>query len=151
MSGRPKQQVFVYNTEGKFIKAYESVSEFNKTYYPNDIGKRPLVVNSDGIKQFNDNLVACYTRIGRDRIVSIIRKSNSIFCKDFSKFNNRKVEALNLKNETIATFKNLRIAAEITKLPVSTIYKQVELSKGSTPKTELIFRYKQNEIQRNRR
>ena len=146
MSGRPKQQVFVYNTDGKFIKAYESRSEFNRIYYPNDSGKRPLVVNKYGFKLFtnsNEELVACYTRIGRDKLVRLIKESKSIFCKDFSKFNNRKVKLLNLKGEVIADFKNLRIAAELTKVPLSTIYGQLESPEIDSPHIDLIFKYKE--------
>ena len=136
MSGRPKQNVFQYDTNGKFIKSYECINDARKRYYFNDKGKRPMFTEKD-YHVLPDNTYLVTERIGRDAIKLLVKKSKS----EFIKINEEKtIKLFNLDNREIARFASISIAHKLTNIPISTIFHQVNDGKGFT-KTDLIFKY----------
>lgn len=149
MSGRPKNKVYHYTEDGKFIKVFNCENDVKREYYPNT--NRPLFVrqssNKDGKKyyynyetiQLLDNTIISKIRIGREGVRDFIKKSKSPFTN--IQDNERIIEAYNLDNKVIATFKGLHVASKMTNIPASTIHHQVTRNSKHT-QSDLIFRYK---------
>lgn len=139
MSGRPKQRVYEYSKDGKFLGTYESQAEARGKYYPNDIGKRPLFEYDDYHILNNEN-VLCRERLGRTGIKRLYKRLNNQFITDETE----PIKVINLDNEVIARFKNIRIAYRITNVPYGTIHSQLNSKKKVDPyftKEGLLFRY----------
>lgn len=149
MSGRPKQKAYHYDNNGKFIKEYSCMNEIRQEYYSSDSGKRPLfrtnarnqdgsykIVEKDYI-QLPDNTFVTKSRVGRIGIKDIKRRINNPFLG----IEERTIEAYNLDNKIVATFKGLKIAANLTNIPYGTIVSQLEKGQGKFSDRGLIFKY----------
>ncbi len=143
-SGKEKQKLYLYNKDGKYLKTYESQSDFRNEYFPEDKNKRPLF-DSKRWKHFKYDVLpdGCYYsnyRIGRDNLLKFERISNSKYC-----FNNAKhdkaVEVFNLLHEKIGEFKSIHLAHLLTGENKSNIYRDCNKCKGE-PKSEYYFKYK---------
>lgn len=123
MAGRKKKQIRVYNNEGKFIETFDSQTDCLKIYFPNDISKRPLLVNNIKIlslyhkKEINvkygtiDNKLYFFDKaINRDDVVYIHKISISKYCK---KEKEKTIEVYNIQDEKIAEFRSLRLLTKM--------------------------------------
>jgi len=141
--GQEKIKLYHYDSNGKFIKEFDCMSDLRKEYFSQDIGKRPLC-RSKRWQLFNydilpDNTYYSNYRIGRDKLLKLERVVNSSYCVN-NTTDNTIVKMYNLLNEEVATFKNIHIASLATKIPQSTIYYSCNEGKGM-PKEEIYFKY----------
>jgi hypothetical protein len=151
MSGKPKQQVFVYTFDGKYLERFSSESEFRQTYYPTDIGKRPIFCWKElefiYHINFSREIIAFKERPGRDKIKLILAIHNSEYCKD-SDYNNIPVQVFNLKGELIAEFRSQRLLSKFMPSRQSSINNALTQSrhtgkyKVANPEGGLFFKYK---------
>lgn len=145
--GRPKQKIYLYDSEGKFIKKYESTTEFLKENFPDDKGKRPIkntrrwkLYNYDVLP--NGNFFASY-KIGREKLNQYEAIVNSKYCVNLTR-TEKVVEAYNMLDEKIAEFKNAYIANLITGRPSSSIIRDCREKKGNKVlQKEIYFKYKE--------
>lgn len=149
MSGRPRNKVYHYTQDGRFIKMFDCENDVKREYYPNT--NRPLFVrqssNRDGkVYHYNyetiqlpDDTIISKIRIGREGVRNFIKKSKSSFTNISD--NEKVIEVYNLDNKVIATFKGLHVASKITNISASTIHHQVTRNSKHT-QSDLIFKYK---------
>lgn len=148
--GRTKIKVFEYNLEGKYLRKWDSESEFRSNYYSSDSGKRPIFEKElKGFKYHitHNDTIALKERPGRDFIRFIIRVDKSKFC---NMRNNQGAEKpivmFNLKDEAIAEFSSLRLCELLLNIPRETIVSQLsrgfKKTKGLTG--DFYFEYKNN-------
>lgn len=91
MSGKAKVEIFVYNNKGHFIESFDSQTSFRKQYFPEDIGKRPLLIHKERFKSLykkediqirygcNNDLYFFEERVYREDVVFLDRIHNSEF------------------------------------------------------------------------
>ena len=150
MSVRPKNKVYHYTPEGKYLKTFESESELRREYYSTDNGNRPIfnrvARNKGKIYHYNnvtavlpDGSIVSRERIGRTGVLDYIRKRESPYT-NISK-EEPLIEVINLDNSIIAMFKGAYIASKMTGIHQSTIHHQVTRG-NKTSHSGLIFRYK---------
>lgn len=152
MSGRPKNKVYHYTEDGKFIKTFECENDVRKEYYSKDRGQRPLFIRRSGtgvgnkVYYYNDTTItlpdgtiASKERIGRDGVFNYIKKSNSSYVGIAD--TERVINVSNLDGKVIATFKGLYVASLMTGIPKGTIHHQINKGTKSS-QSDLIFRYK---------
>ncbi len=150
MSGRPKQKAYHYDNNGKFIKEYSCIDDIRKEYYSSDIGMRPLfkinvripgggykIVVKDYI-ELPDKTFATISRIGRAGIRDINKRINNPFINN----ENKLFDILNLDNEIIATFSNIKVASVLLNKSISSIHSRLN-KKGIIDSSDgLTFKYK---------
>jgi hypothetical protein len=132
MSGRPKQRVFQYNENGKFLKYWDCKNDFRKEYFPADIGIRPLFTEGD-IMVMEDNTIASISRIGRVGVKAFLKRYRSPYVDRkwlHGTFDNKKVVAYNLDNEKIAEFKDWDFACKLMNISRNTLNSRIR--NGST-------------------
>lgn len=140
--GKEKIKIYHYDKNGKFLKEFDSIASLRKTYFSEDKGKRPLLVNRRSVYNYDilpDGTFYANWRIGRERLLKYEKIINSKYC-----FNNtttdKKVAVYNLLGEKIAVCANIYLTSLLTKEPYSTIVHSCEEGKGFTHK-ELIYKY----------
>lgn len=118
--GRLKQEVYLYDTDGKYLRSFESCSEFARTFqFPENLFSRDFEVY-----EFEDGRVAATYRIGRKGIESWRRYKKSEYTKEYrgrkiaetvykETDSLKEVELINLDGEVIATFKNEYFAKKL--------------------------------------
>lgn len=150
MSGRNPNKVYVYDEEGKYICMFESMVEFRKVYYPEDVGKRPLFTHEElGVKYHymeDIQLIAVTDRsVGRDNLKKIMAIHNSEYCKKQDHADTKTVQVFNIKNELIAEFKNQRLLTKMMPhINESTVSRQLNNKNvKSYNKLGLLFKYKE--------
>lgn len=150
MSGRNPNKVYVYDEEGKYICMFESMVEFRKVYYPEDVGKRPLFTHEElGVKYHymeDIQLIAVTDRsVGRDNLKKIMAIHNSEYCKKQDHVDTKTVQVFNIKNELIAEFKNQRLLTKMMPhINESTVSRQLNNKNvKSYNKLGLLFKYKE--------
>jgi hypothetical protein len=153
MAGRLKIKCYEYNPEGKYLQEYESIQEVRAKYFPDDLGKRPLLETGkeDYFQLDNENFIANY-RIGRDNLRKLEKIRNCLYCSTNNNRDDKEIEVFNLRGELIATFKNAYITSLITKIPSSTLHHRLysrDKSKNTQNRDNLVFKYKQNGGRRN--
>lgn len=150
MSGKPKQKAYHYDNDGKFIKEYSCMEEIRKEYYSSDKGKRPLfvtnakipngtykVITKDYLK-LPDNTFATKERIGREGIRKINKRINNPFINNENKY----FDILNLDNEVIASFNNIKVAAVLLNKSVSNIHSRLKKQGIIDSSDGLTFKYR---------
>lgn len=152
MAGRDPLKVYVYDEKGSYICMFDSMVEFRKVYYPNDIGKRPLFKHEEFDIKYHYmedlELIAVTNRAaGRDLLKRIIAVHNSEYCKkEDENSDKRPILVYNLKNECIAEFKNLRILHKLMPhIHLTTVSRQLNsttLNPKSHNEIGLFFVYK---------
>jgi hypothetical protein len=150
MGGHKPQEVIVYNTKGKYIRTFESISEFRQMYYPNTKGTVPLFLTSElGEKyEYLDklDLIGVLNKIGREKIKKILAIHNCTFCKNRDNLpSEQPIICLNRKGEIIAEFKTLRLLKKLMPhIPEPTLTHQLNNKKnvGKNRYTSLLFQYK---------
>ena len=144
MGGREKIYVFYYDAEGKFIKKFESLSDFaRETGYQTNV-----FINSGYNKetvQLKDGNFASTIRIGRDGIRELKKYLNNEYvghgkalAKGKAKANNENYRILvyDLDGDLIATFENKFIAVKFGIDGRHINYEGNYISKGFTIKLE---------------
>jgi hypothetical protein len=113
MGGKSKIKLHVYYGDGSYKESFDSISEFRADYYPNDIGKRPILTyNEKGVnyhysKEGDWFVTDC--RPGREAIKHIIAIHESEYCKLQDNVDNKPVRVFNLRGDLIAEFKSVRL------------------------------------------
>jgi hypothetical protein len=141
MSGRTKQKVYQYeyNTYGKFIKSYDSISEVRRIYFFKDSGKRPLLANNTSYKILSDNTIISKERIGREGVVNIIKRENNKYINLGNLI--KPVKVYNLDNKLIAEFISPTLTSKIMNIPLPTLYHKLNNSKNAFDWEGLKFTY----------
>lgn len=145
-SGREKINLYHYDSDGKFLKTWDSQQELRNEYFPNESGKRPLI-NNKRWKLFQydvlpDGTFYCLERLGREKIKKYERIFNSKYCVSYdTKSKEKAVEVYNLCHEKIGEFKSAYLAHLLLNIPLSTITKSADSGKGQS-KNDLYFKYK---------
>jgi hypothetical protein len=155
MAGRPKVKVYAYSEEGPFLKAYPSMVEFRKDYYPTDSSKRPLFTYRERQVDYHYNaaegVIATTARPGRELIKLIAAIHHSEFCKlqDTPTITKQKaVIVKNLRGEIIAEFSSRRLAVKMMPDFAQAITSQLRnvagnlTKKSKMPMSGLNFDYK---------
>lgn len=136
---RAKQKVYQYNSNGKFLKEFESQSEVRKIYFSEVKGKRPIMRNGK-YEILPDNTVISHLRLGREIVKNIIKYNNNPYLN--IGYKNDPIKVLNLNKKVIARFASINIASKLTNISMNTIYSQVYQNKTNNikNKTGLFFR-----------
>ena len=146
MSGRKKQKVFRYTKDGIYLKTYDCINDFRKELYPEDIAPRPIFNHKVLGKDYHiarDDSMSFKSRTYRDDVKYLRAIVDSPYCKSIDK--SKPIEVLNIKQEIIAEFKNLRL---LTKLMPHISYATInnQLNRNTVRERHsalgLIFRYK---------
>lgn len=135
---RAKRKVYIYNEKGKYIKNYESVSEFCKAHFNY---KKGVFADTDTILLEGNNL-ACINRTYRNDVVKLIRKHTNPFNKIGNKksvLNNKHVLLYDVNGKFLAEFANIHIAAKLTNEKSANIYCKL---KNKTDITHDYIKYK---------
>lgn len=124
MAGHPKQEVYLYDTDGKYLRSFESISQFARTYQLEDniFSNRKV-----DVYEFEDGRIAALYRIGREGIKKYRQYKSSPYTVNSpgrkiaeTKLNkadkNKIITVTNLDGETIAEFKNSYFAKKLMKL-----------------------------------
>ena len=122
-AGLEKINVYIYNTDGKFLNKFPSITEckqffkLDKNYPIFRHCKNKLSVEAQrlelGYAKLPNGYFVCKSKLGRD----FIRKTEKVLNSDFVNLTkvvkNQPIKMYNLKNEEIASFKNKYIAVKI--------------------------------------
>ena len=147
--GRPKQKVYVYDFDCKYIRTFDCVNDFRKHYWPMDIGKRPLFLKEEEGCQYEvieeAEIIALKTRPGREKIRLILAIDSSEYCKaqDLNE-DCKPVQVFNLRGDLIAEFATQRLACLLS--GVNSIRISNQLNRGIIKKVVpggLIFKFKE--------
>ena len=142
-SGREKQPIYVYDLKGKFLQKYESVNECKTKLLKKDKNypifrseKRCLGLETKRAAHNYakvDNYFICKERLGRNKLLKLEKTVNSQFL-DKKLLVNKPVIMCNLNGDTLAEFKNKKLAGKILNLNIRIGNK--------TPKKDFYFKYK---------
>lgn len=139
MSGRPKQPVYQYSSEGAFLKKWECQSDVRRKYFKKDNGKRPLFQDlKTPYRELPDGTYIASFRIGRDNLMKAVKLRNCPFCRQNKK--SKAFSVYNMLGKKIAGFASITIAENMTGIDGATI--QYRLSKGCKyTQDNLIYKY----------
>lgn len=146
MSGRKAQKVFKYTKDGVYIKSYDCINDFRKEMYPEDIAPRPIFTHKVLGQEYHrgrDGSMTFKVRTYRDDVKYMVAIIDSEYCRDIDK--NKPIEVLNIKQEVIAEFKNVRLLTKLMPhISDATIYQQLNrnTNKSRYSSSGLFFRYK---------
>lgn len=138
MSGRPKSKVYLYDTDGKYLREYESISlfcrefQFSENLFSNYAGE---------VYEFEDGRVGALYKIGREGILKYRRYKSSEYTKEYrgrkiaesvltKNGKNKEVAVYNLDGELIATFKNSYFAKKLMNIDSNTIHSKRVTDEG---------------------
>lgn len=151
MSGRPKIKVYLYNGKGAYLRSYNSVSDFRFDYFPDDKGKRPILIYKElGIEYYYNkdlDIILMTVRPGREKIKLIVAIHNSDLCKKQDDDDQIPVQILNLRGEMIAEFKSQRLLTKLVPLVTTmglsrSLNSKVIRKKKNIVKSEVHCQYK---------
>jgi len=137
-SGREKTKMYQYNSNGKYLRSYESQSEVRQKYFSKDIGKRPLLLEGYRYGLLPDNTYISNYRIGRDKLLKQEKIRNCPFCHKDKR--SRKFSVYNLIGEKIAEFSSQLVATKLLNIPQTTISYRLNHNSFSS-NDNLIFKY----------
>lgn len=139
MSGLPKKKVYLYDQNRKYIRNYDSISDFarDNNLDENIFSNRGRTIEDVlQFKNLDDELyTAALYKIGRDGIIKYERYIKSEYTKIYrgrlisenilkKKNENGKINVYNLDNELIMSFKNLYFCKKVLNT------KYIQLNKG---------------------
>jgi hypothetical protein len=128
VAGRENKKVYLYDTDGKYLRQFESISEFARTFQfsENLFSGENRRYNPD-VYEFEDGRIAALYRIGRQGIRDFKRYDRSEYTKvyrgrkiaetvlkDSGKL--KPVRVFNLDGELIAEFSNSYFCKKLMKL-----------------------------------
>lgn len=133
--GIEAKKVHLYDEDGKYLRTFESISEFARTYnYPDNIlsdrGR-----NVDDVFEFEDGRIASLERIGRKGVKKYKEYKNSPYvgrAKEISKSKaiDKKVVFYDLDGDKIAEFQSIFHATILTNVSNSSFYAKSAREKG---------------------
>ncbi len=146
MAGRAPIKVYQYDANGKFMKEWACTNDVRRAYYPNVNGKMPFFPDGRGTynaeyHELPDGSYVSKYRIGRERLLKLVKRDRSRFCKDCAEERNV-VEVYNLNGTKVANFRNPYVASLLLQLASGQIDRrcQNEFTHG-----DLIFKYKRDD------
>lgn len=147
MGGRRPIKVYTYTLKGKYLNTYESVQEYRKIYYPEDVSKRPCFVKK--VKnipyEISGDKISFQERPGKDMIRFIVAVDSSEYCKGSDETDNRVIEVYNHLGVKMAEFRNQRLLTKMMPhISQGTLSRQLNSSKKVSLKViGLYFKYKE--------
>lgn len=136
MAGKPKQKIYQYTEEGKFVKSYSSQTEVKIKYFNNP--QYPLFVNIDyEIINFD---YFFKEKVGRNYVKKLHKMLNSIYVPKKKLNKVQPFQVFNLKGDLLATFESDFAFAVLCGLSLSTANAQIKKEDQKTPHGELIFK-----------
>jgi hypothetical protein len=138
MSGRPKQRIYQYDIDGKFIQMYNSISEvklkyFNNTQYP--------IFQSNKEYEFLEDSYFFKEKVGREKVRETHAIENSRFISKKKLIKAFPIEVYNLKGELLATFTSEFAMTVLTNISRGTVWNQLNNNrKECRKKGGLIFK-----------
>lgn len=134
---REKQKVYQYDSNGKYLRSYESRTELQEKY---NLTKDALIVSRNGYKKLEDGTYVAFFRIGKDELLKRLKIENCPFCTTGG-LKRKPVEVFNLLGEKIAEFTSIAVAAKMLNLKISTIKSRAK-GQFRNVSGNLIFKYK---------
>lgn len=127
MSGRPKQPVYQYSSEGAFLKKWECQSDVRRKYFKKDNGKRPLFQDlKTPYRELPGGTYIASFRIGRDALMKAIKLRNCPFCRQNKK--SRSFSVYNMLGKKVAGFASITIAENMTGKDRATLLSRLKSS-----------------------
>lgn len=120
MGGREAQKVYLYDTDGKYLRSFVSCSEFARTFqFAENLFSRDFEVY-----EFEDGRIAATYKIGREGIKRWRLYKNSEYIKEYKgrkiaetvyikNGTLRELQLINFDEEVIASFKNEYFAKKL--------------------------------------
>jgi|GEM_PF-6041379 hypothetical protein len=137
MAGREKIKCYQYDSNGKYLGKYNSVSELRRKYFNKHKGKTPLFI-SKNYHVLPDNTVATLERLGRDEVKRIFKIHHNPLLKKYNtKYNATPIEIYDILGNKIAEFKNKSCAEELLKFSKSQIYGYLQKAGNNFPNNDL--------------
>lgn len=138
MAGREKIKCYHYDSNGKFIKIYNSINEIRDEYFNDLNGKMPLFRNNALYQPLPDGSLVCKMRLGRDEIRRIfVVENNPIVNIKSSKTSDIPIEVLNITGAKIASFANKKVMQLLTGMTINSINSLLREKVGHMPKNKL--------------
>lgn len=133
MAGREKIKVYEYELRGKLFKIHNSLVECCEDLFGTDGTNRPIFQYKDFYLS-NRNTILFKEKKRRDEVFFIVEKEkNPMILSNEDK----KIELVNMENEVIATFANIKICSLITGDLIGTILNSINYRKtNSIPKNK---------------
>lgn len=152
--GRPKIKVHIYDFDCKYIRTFDTIADFRRHYWPEDICNRPLFIKEELNCKYEvireAGIIAMQDRPGREAIRLILAINDSEYCrKQDQNEDYRPVQILNLRGEIIAEFATHRLAVKLMPhLSQARLSHQLSKSKNNVKRNQvvqggLIFKYKE--------
>jgi len=122
MAGRESKEVYLYDTDGKYLRKFVSISEFARTFQLDEnLFSNQRGIYAPDVFEFEDGRVAALYRIGKIGINKYRQYKNSPYTKAYRgrRVSESKVERLkkvyvyNLDGELIAEFKSAFFACKL--------------------------------------
>ena len=145
MSGRLKQNVFQYDSDGYFLKKYESKSEVELDYpsiKPNQLFRN---IKDKIFHKLPDNTYLSKERYVRDKLLLEIKRNNDPLIITENKYDDKKeIEFLNSDKIVIASFHNIKIASLLTNISPNEIHSIMNSTLMEYPKNKykIYIKYK---------
>lgn len=137
------QKVYEYNSEGRLIQEYKSVSECILKNFNRPVGSGVFKLKADGTEYGytpQGNIVV-RTKLDKSRVKFVFALHNSEYCSDYMS-RTEPIQIFNLKGELLVEVRNLAVARKILNISYATIVSQLKTGKGKNRKKEFIIQYK---------
>lgn len=117
---RESQNVYEYTNKGKFVRRYNSISEFSEcNNLEKNIHKRYTRIFNDVFYVFEDGGVVAFSKIGRVKVLEFNRWNNSPINKEKNRAKNiYRYELYDMSGDLIATFKNAFVLNHLLKINI---------------------------------
>ena len=138
-SGHEKIKMYQYDSNGKYMRSYESQSEVRKIYFKHIKGKRPLLHRGNKYESLPDGTFISNKRIGRNEILKLERIKNCPLCR--KQIKERPFSAYNLLGNKIGTFYSQGIASKLLGISPKFINHSLNKGKGILKSNKIIFKF----------
>lgn len=138
-SGRKKVKMYQYDSNGKYMRSYESQSEVREIYFKHIKGKRPLLHRSNRYELLPDGTFISNERIGRDEILRLEKVKNCPFCR--KQILEKSFSVYNLLGNKIGTFYSQGNASKLLNIKPDIINYRLNHGKEIPKIDNLIFKY----------
>lgn len=129
MRAKIKQYQYSSIDDGcKYLRTYESITEIHKEYY--DGRKYPLYQLNDFYHELPNGTYISDFRIGRDRLIKEIRRTNDPTC--YKRSDDKVIKIYNSMGEFVGYVKNKRIAEAFINTKLGTLNNRLHIGKKGT-------------------
>ena len=139
--GKPRLKIYQYDSDFKYMRAYDTQTEVFDKYYGKGIKGR--LFTNEHYKALPDGTYVSTYRIGRKGLEYWTRVYTSVYCTKYK--GDKPFSAYNFLGEKVATFSNVRVFAQMTSIPYDTVVTQLHrYRKGlrqSTAQNGLTYKY----------